>query len=217
MLLTLHNHPDLARYLPGLAIGEEVSDNQAYADGPDDRGLSSRISSTRSFRQDAVVLTLDSPACPPPTGSSKRFSRHPGKPTQSLHPLAIIDTPGVPATSSTERQLALEGLEQLLERRMADKLNLELQIERSARRSGKEEDGLIHLGTCNNNTFSSSVANTADWRTALYLIDPVSILSNAEAIASSADVFDFVDEPARKGVDAWKPQLRQEDVAAVSI
>lgn len=50
----------------------------------------------------------------------------------------------------------------------------------------------------------------------LYLIDPGSVLSRAEATSSDPPVFDFVDERASKAADAWKPQLRQEDVAAVS-
>jgi hypothetical protein len=50
----------------------------------------------------------------------------------------------------------------------------------------------------------------------LYMIDPGSILSKAEASRSTPPVFDFVYETLSGNADAWKPQLRQEDIAAVS-
>lgn len=98
---------------------------------------------TRSFNKKTVVLTVEAPSA---STSSKRFSRHPAKPAQSLHPITIIDTPGLPESTGSYRDQAVRGLERLIEDRMAVRLRQERSIRRLARKGGLENDGLVHLG-----------------------------------------------------------------------
>jgi hypothetical protein len=143
----MHKHPGLSAYVPGLLVGEESSGNQSQS-GQEVSSLQTfqRWMPTRSFDQHSVLLTMDRLASPVPINRAKRLSRYPGKPTQTLHPISVIDTPGLHATDTIEREAAIAGLERLIEGRMADRLNRELQVERRIDRSGKEDDHLIQLG-----------------------------------------------------------------------
>ena len=100
---------------------------------------------TRSFHKKTVVLTVEAPSA---STSTKRFSRHPAtaKPAQSLHPITIIDTPGLPEPTGNHRDQAVRGIERLIEDRMAVRLRQEWSIRRLARKGGLENDGLVHLG-----------------------------------------------------------------------
>jgi hypothetical protein len=145
-IFTVHSHPHLAIHLPGLMVDEDFSMGSA----PVSTEIKTCTDSfpvtsygTRSFCKKTVVLTVEAPSA---STSTKRFSRHPAKPAQSLHPITIIDTPGLPESTSDDWDQAVRGLERLIEDRMAEKLRQERSIRRLTRKGGLETDGLVHLG-----------------------------------------------------------------------
>jgi len=148
-IFTLHSHPQLATHLPGLVVDEEVSMGRtpvSPATSMRSEPFTLTPDGTRSFCKQTVVLTVERHSLSASKDSTKRFSRHPAKPAQSLHPITIIDTPGLPDRAIDNRDRAVRGLERLIEDRMAEKLKQERSIRRLTRKSGLDNDGLIHLG-----------------------------------------------------------------------
>jgi hypothetical protein len=148
-IFTAHEHPQLGTHLPGLVVNEESNTGNASIPslsntGPEPFPVTS--AGTGNFSNQTVVLTVEAQGAQTSTHSIKRFSRYPIKPTQSLHPITVIDTPGLPEPNGSERDLAVRGLERLIESGMAEKLRQERSIRRLTRKGGLENDGLIHLG-----------------------------------------------------------------------